>query len=72
MAEQQAKENEQKRLDQELLCQRIAQDQKFYTNEMQKQKKKACEAQDMQAFHKAQMVRTCTIILDLSLNYCIG
>lgn len=55
MAEQQAKENERKKLDQELLRQRIAQDQKFYANEMQKQKKRACEAEDMQRFHKAQM-----------------
>ena len=72
MAEQQSKENERKKLDQELLRQRIAQDQKFYANEMQKQKKKACDAQDMQTFHKAQMVRTYTIIIDSSLNYCIG
>lgn len=66
MAEQQAKEIERKKLDQELLRQRIAQDQKFYANEMQKQKKGTCEAQDMQRFHKAQMASIYTTILDSS------
>lgn len=45
-----------KELDQELLHQRIAQDQKFHSNEFEKQRTSMSKAKELQKFHKAQMV----------------
>lgn len=56
MAEQQRKEKEKLELEQELLRQRVAQDEKFHSTQLQKQKKASLMANDVQKFHQAQMV----------------
>ena len=59
MSEQDKLQKEHKALDEELLRQRIDQDENFHAAQLIKQKKTAMEAKEFQQFHKAQMV--CTI-----------
>ena len=54
--EQERKKRETKESDQELLQQRIAQDLKFHSNQIEKYKQSFSKAKDLQKFHKAQMV----------------
>ena len=63
MADHSQQEKEKAELEQELLRQRVAQDERFHATQFQKYKKSAIEAKDVQKFHQAQMVR-------IKNNYC--
>jgi hypothetical protein len=56
ISELERERQELKELDQELLRQRIAQDQKFHANQIEKQNKRLAQMKELQEYLKAQMV----------------
>lgn len=58
--------------EQELLRQRVEQDQRFHSNNLQKEQKKIREAKEVEKFLKAQMVSAVHTDLHGKLMYLIG
>ena len=58
-------------MEQELLRQRVAQDERFHATQLQKQKKAMLEAKDIQKFYQAQIVSMLIIqYIESSLQMC--
>ena len=58
--------------EQELLRQRVEQDQRFHTNNLQKEQKKTREAKEVEKFLRAQMVRAVHADLYRKLKCLVG
>lgn len=63
--EQEQKRKEQKELEEDFLHQRVAQDQKFHANNLQKQEKRKQEAKEVEKFLRAQMVHVYDYVMSL-------
>lgn len=67
IAEQERKRQELREHEQELLRQRVEQDQRFHANNLQKAQRRAQEAKEIEKFLKAQMVSMQACMLALCI-----